>query len=92
MPLDKSEMDQLRGRTACRNKNMETAWAITGVHGFYYGTWGTRAEAIGAHLEAKTHVVGPVEWGRLTPDAKREWRRLQRRGDKAVKVELRIID
>ena len=71
---------------------MEKAWAITGVHGLYYGTWRTRVEAIGAHLRALVPMRGAVEWGVLTPDARREWRYRQRKGDRAVKVEITMVN
>jgi len=43
-------------------------WAIYGTHGFYTGTWITRAEAIKDHCEAKG-------W---------DWRTCYRRGDRCV--------
>jgi hypothetical protein len=50
-------------------------WAIYGTHGFYTGTWITRAEAIKDHCEAKG-------W---------DWRTCYRRGDRCVRVEVREI-
>lgn len=69
---------------------METSWAITGVHGLYYGTQRTRVEAIGMHLK-DLFTIGQTVWqDKLTPEARRQWRYCQRKGDRAVKVEIRV--
>lgn len=70
----------------------EIMWAISGRFGLYYGTYRTRVEAIGVHLGQMTRVVGPVEHGHLTPDARREWAALRRKGDRAVRVAVRILE
>ena len=84
--------DSAEGRIPVSIMSMETAWAIIGVHGLYSGTWRTRVEAIGAHLKAVVPMGQAVNWGALTPDARREWRYRQRKGDRAVKVEIRVCD
>lgn len=54
-------------------KNLRTGWAICGEVGLYVGWWLTRAAAIKEHC-------------RLTG---RDWKYCRRRGDRAVKIEIR---
>lgn len=78
-----------------RKGGKETAWAITGHYGLYYGTFRTRKSAIMNHAWA-LHV--PSQDGEvreyaseLSEGHRRSWARCQRRGDRAVKIEMRVI-
>ena len=57
-------------------KTKEIMWAIIGTCGLYTGTWLYRRDAIEEHCEA----LG------------KNWKYCRRKGDKAVKVSLSILE
>lgn len=58
------------------NKNkIQKGWAIVGPYGLYVGWWLKRYEAIGHHKNA----LG------------RSWKECLKKGDRAVKVEIKIV-
>lgn len=65
------------------DKHSETFWAIAGVNGLYTGICLTRREAIYEHVNALL-VVPSDDYSAI----QKGWKRLKRRGDKAVKVEI----
>jgi hypothetical protein len=67
-----------------RNGYIEKMWAVHGVSGLYTGTWFTRSEAIKAHVTRKYIIPSPK-----FPTIESAWRSCRRRGDKAVKVEIK---
>lgn len=77
-------------------RKTEQFWAIASEIGLYCGTWLTRAEAISAHTSAYRDFWKDVDNSRLREttfgglnDAQRTvWKRLKKRGDYAVKVDI----
>jgi len=65
----------------------EIMWAIHGDYGFYTDTAFTRREMIRKHCIAYCPVSGPYPDDML----KRVWRKCRANGDRAVKVELKIV-
>ena len=66
------------------NGYIETMWAIHGNHGLYVGTWLTRKEAIVDHVNAR--LVIPCDKYATIQDG---WKELKKKGDRAVKVEIK---
>lgn len=75
----------------------KTQWAIKSrCLGLYYGTYRTQREAIAHHVWAFDQTCfdngPPKNLDRLDEDQKRAWRIRLKRGDRAVKVVVQVLD
>lgn len=74
-------------------------WAIKGKNfGLYNGTWRLRGDAIARHVYALDETCYKAGWrvpqlgSALNVEQMRAWERCKRRGDSAVKVEIREVN
>ena len=66
------------------NDYVENMWAIHGVHGLYTDTAHTRTEMIARHVNQLFIIPSP-----RFPTEKQAWAYCKKKGDKAVKVEIK---
>ncbi len=71
---------------------MQKGWAIADENGLYTGWQFTRAEAIANHISHFAEVSKFVSGRGLNDDQRGVWKLRRRRGDRAVKVAINIID
>jgi len=64
-----------------------TRWAIVGEVGLYVGQYLTRKDAISDHIRARYGVAGTWQRG-LSAGQLQLWRKMQAKGDRAVKVRI----
>lgn len=72
--------------------NAEKAWAIIGECGLYYGTAPTMHGAIAQHVHDLYGASQFIFGGQLDEKQKKCWHACRKRGDRVVKVEVRIIE
>jgi hypothetical protein len=66
-------------------------WAIIGQYGLYTGWSRTRADAIASHIHDFYGCSRFAVAGGLRPDQREKWALRKARGDRAVKVEIRVL-
>jgi len=67
------------------------AWAIEGEHGLYYGTYSSRADAIGNHVRSYYDLNLPFYTdGALSKTQKLYWNERRKKGDRAVRVTVSV--
>ncbi len=75
---------------------METAWAIAGPYGLYQGSAFTKRLAIAQHVWAWNETLynrgfPHSQNGALDTIQKQQWKQCKKQGDRAVKIEIKII-
>lgn len=75
---------------------MERAWAIASPYGLYQGSAFTKRLAIAQHVWAYNETLynrgfPHTQSSALDAIQKQEWERLKKQGDRAVKIEMKII-
>jgi hypothetical protein len=66
-------------------------WAIIGEHGLYTGWSITRADAIARHVYDLYGCSSFALGSKLDPDQRAKWELCKAIGDRAVKVEIRVL-
>ena len=68
----------------------QIGYAIAGKCGLYVGWWLRRVEAIAKHVSDLYGCSGFVMGRSLTTEQRDAWEKCKRRGDRAVRVQIRF--